>query len=223
MRSRCAEPKPHPWPGPAGTQARGGGTASGRLSGVLIVLGAAAAWGFGSVLGHRLPLPRQAMLAAAIEMLAGGAVLLAVAAGTGEFGRIRWASVPASSWLALPYLVVAGSILACTAYGYALARLPLPTVLTYAYVDRRLAGAGRTGYHDEGHRSPRAKAKAAEPPATGKGGGRLQHHADPQGSGTLKTRVPQFCCPLVVWLDLGGMYSVASQAECDVSLGTANE
>jgi drug/metabolite transporter (DMT)-like permease len=112
-----------------------GGTASGRMSGMLIVLGAAAAWGFGSVLGHRLALPSQAMLAAAIEMLAGGAVLLAVAAGTGEFGRIQWASVPASSWLALAYLVGPGSILAFTAYGYALSRLPVATVSTYAYVN----------------------------------------------------------------------------------------
>jgi drug/metabolite transporter (DMT)-like permease len=121
--------------GLAGVAILVGGTASGRVSGVLIVLGAAAAWGFGSVLGHRLPLPRQAMLAAAIEMLAGGAVLLVVAAATGEFGRVRWASVPASSWAALAYLIVAGSILAFTAYGYALARLPLPTVSTYAYVN----------------------------------------------------------------------------------------
>src|SRR5215468_9001384 len=44
-----------------------------------------------------------------------------------------------------------------------------------------------------------------------------------QGSGTSKTRVPQFCFPSVVWLDLRGMYSVASHAECDVSLGTAKE
>jgi drug/metabolite transporter (DMT)-like permease len=121
--------------GLAGVAILVGGTASGRMSGVLIVLGASAAWGFGSVLGHRLPLPRQAMLAAAIEMLAGGAVLLAVAAGTGEYGRIRWAAIPASSWLALAYLIVAGSILAFTAYGYALARLPLATVSTYAYVN----------------------------------------------------------------------------------------
>jgi drug/metabolite transporter (DMT)-like permease len=112
-----------------------GSAASGRISGVLIVLAAAAAWGFGSVLGHRLPLPPQAMLAAAIEMLAGGAVLLAVAAGTGEFGHARWASVPASSWLALAYLVGPGSILAFTAYGYALSRLPVTTVSTYAYVN----------------------------------------------------------------------------------------
>jgi len=61
----------------------GDGTASGRISGVIIVLGAAASWGFGSVLSHRLAVPSHAMLAAAIEMLVGGVVLLAVAAGSG--------------------------------------------------------------------------------------------------------------------------------------------
>jgi drug/metabolite transporter (DMT)-like permease len=113
----------------------GDGTASGRISGVIIVLGAAAAWGFGSVLSHRLAVPSHAMLAAAIEMLAGGVVLLAVGAGAGEFSHIQWSSVPATSWIALAYLIGPGSILAFTAYGYALSHLPLTTVSTYAYVN----------------------------------------------------------------------------------------
>jgi len=113
----------------------GDGTASGRISGVIIVLGAAAAWGFGSVLSHRLAVPSHAMLAAAIEMLAGGVVLLAVGAGSGEFSRIHWSSVPATSWIALAYLIGPGSILAFTAYGYALSHLPVTTVATYAYVN----------------------------------------------------------------------------------------
>jgi drug/metabolite transporter (DMT)-like permease len=113
----------------------GDGTASGRITGVIIVLGAAAAWGFGSVLSHRLAVPSHAMLAAAIEMLAGGVVLLAVGAGSGEFSRIHWSSVPATSWIALAYLIGPGSILAFTAYGYALSHLPVTTVSTYAYVN----------------------------------------------------------------------------------------
>jgi drug/metabolite transporter (DMT)-like permease len=113
----------------------GDGTASGRISGVIIVLGAAAAWGFGSVLSHRLAVPSHAMLAAAIEMLAGGVVLLAVGASSGEFSRIQWSSVPATSWIALAYLIGPGSILAFTAYGYALSHLPVTTVSTYAYVN----------------------------------------------------------------------------------------
>jgi drug/metabolite transporter (DMT)-like permease len=113
----------------------GEGTASGRISGVIIVLAAAAAWGFGSALSHRLAVPSHAMLAAAIEMLAGGVVLLAVGAGSGEFSRIQWSSVPATSWIALAYLIGPGSILAFTAYGYALSHLPVTTVSTYAYVN----------------------------------------------------------------------------------------
>jgi drug/metabolite transporter (DMT)-like permease len=111
------------------------GTGPGRIWGMITVLGAAAAWGFGSVLSHRLPLPGHALLAAAIEMLAGGVVLLAAAAATGEFSHVRWSSVPAASWIALAYLIGPGSILAFTAYGYALSRLPVATVSTYAYVN----------------------------------------------------------------------------------------
>jgi drug/metabolite transporter (DMT)-like permease len=113
----------------------GGGLSGGRMSGVFIVLGASAAWGFGSVLSHRLPVPGNAMLAAAIEMLAGGVVLLAVAAATGEFSRVQWSAVPATSWIALAYLIGPGSILAFTAYGYALSHLSTATVSTYAYVN----------------------------------------------------------------------------------------
>jgi len=113
----------------------GAGLTGGRISGVFIVIGASAAWGFGSVLSHRLPVPANAMLAAAIEMLAGGVVLLAVAAATGEFSRVRWSSVPATSWIALAYLIGPGSIVAFTAYGYALSHLPVATVSTYAYVN----------------------------------------------------------------------------------------
>jgi hypothetical protein len=53
--------------------------------------------------------------------------------------------------------------------------------------------------------------------------GRRRGAAGPQPSGTSKTRVPQLRVPVVVWLDLGGMYSVASHAESDVSSGTAKE
>jgi drug/metabolite transporter (DMT)-like permease len=113
----------------------GGGLSGGRLSGVFIVLGASAAWGFGSVLSHRLAVPANAMLAAAIEMLAGGVVLLAVAAATGEFSRVHWSAVPATGWIALAYLIGPGSIIAFTAYGYALSHLSTATVSTYAYVN----------------------------------------------------------------------------------------
>jgi drug/metabolite transporter (DMT)-like permease len=128
----------------------GSATPSGGIIYVIIVLGAAAAWGFGSVLSNRLPVPGHALLAAAIEMLAGGVVLLLVAAGTGEFSHVRWSAVPATSWIALAYLIGPGSILAFTAYGYALSHLPVTTVSTYAYVNpvvAVLAGVVILGEH----------------------------------------------------------------------------
>ncbi|HEY2174995.1 MAG TPA: EamA family transporter [Mycobacteriales bacterium] len=113
----------------------GGGLQGGPLSGALIVLGASAAWGLGSVLGHRLPLPRRVLVAAAIEMLIGGVILLVAAAVGGEFAHVRWGDVHATSWFALIWLILPGSILAFTAYGYSLAHLPVSTVSTYAYVN----------------------------------------------------------------------------------------
>jgi drug/metabolite transporter (DMT)-like permease len=116
-----------------------GGPAAGRAADVLIVLVAAASWGLGSVLSRRLRLPRRVLLGAAMEMLVAGVVLLIVALAGGEAGQAHWSSVPLTSWLALAWLVAAGSILAFTAYGYALAHLPLATVSTYAYVNPAVA------------------------------------------------------------------------------------
>jgi drug/metabolite transporter (DMT)-like permease len=113
----------------------GADSSSGHLANATVVLGASAAWGLGSVLAHHLALPRRALVAAAAEMIAGGALLLIAAAIHGDYGRIHWSQVPTSGWMALVYLVGPGSVLAFTAYGYALSHLPLATVSTYAYVN----------------------------------------------------------------------------------------
>jgi drug/metabolite transporter (DMT)-like permease len=113
----------------------GAGAGSGHLTGVVVVLTAASAWGLGSVLSHRLALPRRALVGAALEMIVGGVLLLIAAAVRGEYHRLDWSQVPVSSWLAVLYLIGPGSLLAFTAYGYALSHLPLTTVSTYAYVN----------------------------------------------------------------------------------------
>ena len=45
----------------------------------------------------------------------------------------------ARSWLALGYLIVAGSVVAFSAYGIAVRTLPTATVATYAYVNPVIA------------------------------------------------------------------------------------
>ena len=102
---------------------------------LVIALAAAVSWGFGSVLGHGLAVPSNTMLASAIEMLVGGTALMIAAGASGEFSHVRWSQVAATSWIAWVYLVLFGSILAFTAYQYALTHLPIATVSTYAFVN----------------------------------------------------------------------------------------
>jgi drug/metabolite transporter (DMT)-like permease len=74
-------------------------------------------------------------------MFAGGVVLLVAAAGGGEFGKLDFAAISVRSWLSLAYLVVFGSLVAFSAYVFALANAPMSLVGTYAYVNPVVAVA----------------------------------------------------------------------------------
>jgi drug/metabolite transporter (DMT)-like permease len=111
----------------------------GSIVPVLIVLGGSLCWGVGSVLAGRLPSPARPLLGSAMEMLAGGAVLVALAAATGELSHLDPGQVSGRSALALLYLIGPGSLLAMTCYVIALRRLPTAAVSTYAYVNPVIA------------------------------------------------------------------------------------
>ena len=100
----------------------------------LAVLLAAMSWGSGSILQGRLPVPQRPLLLAAMEMLCGGLVCAVVALVRGEL-VFDAASVSAESWWALIYLIGAGTLVAMTAYVYALGHLSASTVSSYAFVN----------------------------------------------------------------------------------------
>ncbi len=111
-------------------------------SGALDPLGLAAliispiCWSSGSLFAsHRARLPRQPLVATGLQMVTGGAVLLLMSVIAGEPGRFDAAAVTASSVGAFLYLVVIGSLLAFTTYGWLLRKAPLPLISTYAYVN----------------------------------------------------------------------------------------
>jgi len=108
---------------------------NGAVLPVLVVLGASASWGIGSVLAGRLPAPGSPLVGSAMEMLTGGIVLIGLAAATGELTHIDPAHVSTQSLLGLLYLIGPGSLLALTCYVIALRRLPTAAVSTYAYVN----------------------------------------------------------------------------------------
>ncbi len=100
-------------------------------AGAALILFAAATWALGSVWGKHLPLP-QGPMAAAAEMLAAGALLLA---GSQLAGEKLTAMPDAAGWGALAYLVVFGSLIAFSAYLYLLKTVRPAAATSYAYVN----------------------------------------------------------------------------------------
>lgn len=117
----------------------GGGDAGTDLAYAGLCVLAAFLWAVGSLLVTRRPVPADPLALTTVEMLAGGLVLLAVAAGRGELGGFSFGAVSGRSWLALAYLVVFGSLVAFTAYVWLLGNAPVSVVSTYAYVNPAVA------------------------------------------------------------------------------------
>ena len=103
--------------------------------GAAALLGASLFWATGSLVSRRVALPSATFLATAMEMIAGGVILLGVAGATGELGAFSPAAVSARSLLALGYLIVAGSLVGFSAYVFLLGATTPARVSTYAYVN----------------------------------------------------------------------------------------
>jgi drug/metabolite transporter (DMT)-like permease len=109
------------------------------LLGALTVVGASISWAIGTLYAGRAPLPKRALLTAAMQLLCGGAVLGIVAIAGGELGRIHPEHFSRSSILALAYLIVFGTVVAFSAYSYLVKEAPPAIVSTYAYVNPVIA------------------------------------------------------------------------------------
>jgi drug/metabolite transporter (DMT)-like permease len=128
------------------TLTRGGGT--GSPLGVAIILFAALSWAAGSFLSSRLRMPASPFVASVYEMAAGGLALLALGYGRGE--TLHLDQVSRTSWIALAYLIVFGSLVAFTSYVWLLGNAPISLVGTYAYVNPAVAvllGVAFAGEH----------------------------------------------------------------------------
>jgi drug/metabolite transporter (DMT)-like permease len=111
-----------------------GGAPVDRAGAVALIV-ASMSWSVSSALTRKLPLPLSKVMSSGTQMLAGGILLTLTAAALGEFNNFRPWTVSRGAWLSLAYLIVAGSIVAFTAYVW-LIHYESPTkVGTYAYVN----------------------------------------------------------------------------------------
>lgn len=91
-------------------------------------------WAAGSLLTAHGEGPTDRVVASAIQLLAGGAVLLVVALALGQLDPSRWSQVSATSAGAAAFLLVFDSLVGFVLYTRLLETAPASLVSTYAYI-----------------------------------------------------------------------------------------
>jgi drug/metabolite transporter (DMT)-like permease len=102
------------------------------LRGPVALLLASASWAMATVLMKRRPAATTPYITAAAQMVIGGAVLVTAGLLAGEAARWEFTG---RGMAALGYLIVFGSIVGFTAFGYAVKHASATVVGTYAYVN----------------------------------------------------------------------------------------
>ncbi|HKT87522.1 MAG TPA: EamA family transporter [Candidatus Sulfotelmatobacter sp.] len=103
--------------------------------GACALIAASVSWSISSALTKKLPLPPAKAMSSGAQMLAGGFLLMLAAGLLGEFRGFHLQVVSLKAWLALGYLIVAGSIMGFTAYVWLIHHESPTKVGTYAYVN----------------------------------------------------------------------------------------
>jgi drug/metabolite transporter (DMT)-like permease len=91
-------------------------------------------WAAGSLVTAHADRATDRVVANAVQLLAGGTVLLLLAVSLGEFDPARWSNVSLLSVGAGVFLLVFDSLVGFTLYTRLLSSAPAPLVSTYAYV-----------------------------------------------------------------------------------------
>lgn len=97
------------------------------------------AWSYGTVLTRWNKASGSPLMLAAVQMAGAAAAFSLVALSSGEILRVDWSAVSPRSWLSVVYLVLAGSVIAYSAYVYLLGVVSAAKAATYAYVNPIIA------------------------------------------------------------------------------------
>ena len=103
--------------------------------GILATLLSSLAWSLGVVAGPLLKLPAHPLGRAAVATLAGGVMLLVLAAMTGEIAAFDPGAVSLRSALGLAYLISFGSVITFSAYTLLLQHVSPALVATHTFVN----------------------------------------------------------------------------------------
>jgi drug/metabolite transporter (DMT)-like permease len=108
------------------------------IGGVIALQLACLGWALGTSYTKRHPSSADPLAASTVQMIFSGVMLLGIATANDEWSRLHFTT---RTIAAMIYLTVAGSIVAYTAYVYAVKHLPISTVSLYAYINPLIAVA----------------------------------------------------------------------------------
>jgi len=107
--------------------------------GVGALLFATCAWAAGSVYSRKADLPKSKFLTVAMEMFAGGILLVLTGTIFGEWNNFHITNLSTESIAAFFYLIASGSVIGFTAYIWLLEAAGPARTSTYAYVNPLIA------------------------------------------------------------------------------------
>ena len=101
--------------------------------GIMISVAATISWAIGSLYTKKHAANFNPYFSLGLQMLISSAALFGVSGATGN--TVSLTDIPASSWWAIAYLVIIGSMLTFIAFIYCLQRLPTSLASLYAYIN----------------------------------------------------------------------------------------
>jgi drug/metabolite transporter (DMT)-like permease len=107
--------------------------------GVVLALLSTLIWAFGTVYTARRKASINILFNVGLQMFIAGSLLLLICFISGKY--VNLAGTGHASWYALSYLVVFGSLIAYSAYVFAISKLPPTLVSIYAYINPIVAVA----------------------------------------------------------------------------------
>lgn len=106
------------------------------VAGVIALQVSCIGWAIGTAYTKRNTVSVSPLAMSAMQMLAAGLMFMALGTAAGEWSRFAFTTRSLSAVL---YLAIAGSVVAYSAYVYALKYLPVSTVSLYSYVNPLIA------------------------------------------------------------------------------------
>ena len=106
-----------------------------KILGAIVIIGGGIAWTTGSLLSKYKPASDSVLMNASIQLLVAGFFSFVVSIVTGETRNFNFTNVQSSAWLALFYLIVAGSLVTYLCYLWLLKVRPAAQVSSYVYIN----------------------------------------------------------------------------------------